>query len=234
MILKKVIAHRGIPEFSHENTISSFEKAISFGADIIEFDIRRTADGMLIAFHDPFIMNLDKAILIKDLTFDNLQKIANSQHFIVPSVKEIFKTFANKTGFDIEFKEEECEEETLAIAAGFKCQDFCIVTSFIESIIQKVQVRWPHLPAGLLIGEADNLQKRNLSTYSMLCPSKDVFLANRDFFAGWKRSGSNIAVWTVDDASHLNLLLKDSLINEVITNRCDRALKLQCQILHDF
>lgn len=127
---KKVIAHRGITNFSHENTIRSFQNAVSFGADMIEFDIRRTADGILVAFHDPFIMYLDKAVLIKDLTFDNLQRIANSLNFIVPSVNDIFKT--------------------------------------------------------------------------------------------------------VDDKTLLNILLKDSLINGVITNRCDRALKLQSQVLQDF
>ena len=233
MISKKIIAHRGVPALSHENTISSFETAMKFGADMIEFDIRRTADGVLVAFHDPFIFHLFSNVLLKDITFSDLQRIASNQNFTVPSLKDIFDKFAGKIGFDIEFKEEGCAEETLSMISDYKCEDKCIITSFNESIIKHIQTIWPHLQTGLLIGDNEIIQKCDMSTYSMLCPSKEFFLSNRDFFTDWKHSDRYIAVWTVDCISLLKQLLKDSLIDGIITNRCDRALKLQNQLLQN-
>ena len=41
-----------------ENTLSAFEAAVSCGADIVETDIRRTADGEMVLFHDPSPLRL--------------------------------------------------------------------------------------------------------------------------------------------------------------------------------
>ena len=47
-----VAAHRGVAAGAAENTIEAFTNAIAIGADMIEFDVRMTRDGELIAFHD--------------------------------------------------------------------------------------------------------------------------------------------------------------------------------------
>jgi glycerophosphoryl diester phosphodiesterase len=224
---KKIIAHRGIPVFSHENTIESFERAIDFNADMIEFDIRRTADGVLIIFHDPFITNNGSNILLRDLSFSELQSIANQNGFKIPSVKDLFETFADRTGFDIEFKEEGCEEETLYYVQKHDCADNCIITSFNEAVIRKVQEKCPKIQAGLLIENSEKLCGKNLSSLSIVCPHKELFLKNRSFFTEWKTAEKHIAVWTVDEQSQLELFFDDPLIDYIITNRCDKALELQ-------
>ena len=47
-----VIGHRGAPEIEPENTVASFHAAARIGADGVEFDVRRTADGRLVVHHD--------------------------------------------------------------------------------------------------------------------------------------------------------------------------------------
>lgn len=47
-----VIGHRGAAWYAPENTIESFRHALSQGADAIEFDVRRSADGEAMVFHD--------------------------------------------------------------------------------------------------------------------------------------------------------------------------------------
>jgi glycerophosphoryl diester phosphodiesterase len=47
-----VIAHRGASRVERGNTVAAFEKAVEQGSDGIELDVRRTADGALIAHHD--------------------------------------------------------------------------------------------------------------------------------------------------------------------------------------
>lgn len=47
-----VIAHRGAAAERPENTLPAFDLAIELGADGLELDVRRTADGTLIVLHD--------------------------------------------------------------------------------------------------------------------------------------------------------------------------------------
>ncbi|MEM1610403.1 MAG: glycerophosphodiester phosphodiesterase [Sulfolobales archaeon] len=50
-----IIAHRGYPAKYRENTIASFLAAKELGADMMEIDVRVSADGSLVAIHDPDI-----------------------------------------------------------------------------------------------------------------------------------------------------------------------------------
>lgn len=47
-----VIGHRGDPAQAPEETLPSFQAAIDDGADVLEFDIRWTEDGAMVAMHD--------------------------------------------------------------------------------------------------------------------------------------------------------------------------------------
>lgn len=47
-----VIGHRGAPLVAGENTVASFRAARALGADGVELDVRRTADGALAVVHD--------------------------------------------------------------------------------------------------------------------------------------------------------------------------------------
>ena len=74
------IGHRGAPLLAHENTLSSFKKAIEAGVDGIELDVQQSSDGKLVVFHDWDLSNLtgsDKkieslsSIDISNITFPN-------------------------------------------------------------------------------------------------------------------------------------------------------------------
>ena len=47
-----VIAHRGASRLAHENTVAAFRMAVAVGAQGIELDARRTADGIVVVHHD--------------------------------------------------------------------------------------------------------------------------------------------------------------------------------------
>src|SRR4051794_10674132 len=47
-----VLGHRGAPVEAPENTIAAFVAAGRLGADGVELDVRRTADGALVVRHD--------------------------------------------------------------------------------------------------------------------------------------------------------------------------------------
>ncbi len=47
-----VTAHRGWSGRYPENTLCAFREAVGIGADVVEFDVRGTADGELVVIHD--------------------------------------------------------------------------------------------------------------------------------------------------------------------------------------
>lgn len=51
----KVIGHRGAKGLAPENTAKGLKKALEYGVDGVEFDLRVTKDGVPILNHDPYI-----------------------------------------------------------------------------------------------------------------------------------------------------------------------------------
>ena len=49
----RVYAHRGASRELRENTMPAFRRALELGADALETDVHATADGVLVASHDP-------------------------------------------------------------------------------------------------------------------------------------------------------------------------------------
>ena len=50
--MTQVIAHRGASGLEPENTVAAFRRAVALGADGVELDVRRSADGVLVVHHD--------------------------------------------------------------------------------------------------------------------------------------------------------------------------------------
>lgn len=56
-ILKQaiIVSHRGACLVAPENTFASLEKAIEFGSEVVEFDVRPSADGVFYVMHDALV-----------------------------------------------------------------------------------------------------------------------------------------------------------------------------------
>nr|HML46817.1 glycerophosphodiester phosphodiesterase family protein [Clostridia bacterium] len=51
-VFPRLVAHRGLPESCPENSLPGLAAAMACGAAELEFDVRRTADGVLVLCHD--------------------------------------------------------------------------------------------------------------------------------------------------------------------------------------
>lgn len=69
-----VIAHRGCWQTTSENSIAAIEACVAGGIDIVELDVRRTADGVLILMHDETVDRMTNGRgRVEDLTLAEIQ-----------------------------------------------------------------------------------------------------------------------------------------------------------------
>jgi len=83
------IAHRGEPVGHIENTMPSFQAAVTAGADMIEVDVRLTSDGIPVLLHDASlqrIWGLSREVV--DLTADELTTVRGPDGSGVPTLAE--------------------------------------------------------------------------------------------------------------------------------------------------
>ena len=70
------LAHRGDWSEAPENTVAAFRAAERDGADMIELDIRRTADGAVVVVHDPTLERVwGSPLAVADATLAELAQI---------------------------------------------------------------------------------------------------------------------------------------------------------------
>lgn len=229
---KLIIGHRGAPGYAKENTIASFEKAMTLGADMIEFDVRRTRDHVLIVYHDDSIQDRP----IKDLTYEEVSQIGRNQGFDIPTVEEVLKWSCGKIKLDVELKEEGYEKGIVALLSRYLEKDQFIITSFNDPSLRIIKDNDPDIKVGLLLGKSKG---PFLSGISELFPIKRCNKAKADVLAAhWKllrfgfldraeRNNKPVFVWTVNDEGMIWTLLHDRRVHAIVTDRPDRAVSLR-------
>ncbi len=99
-----LIAHRGAHDKKErfvENTEAAFANALALGCWGIEFDVRATADNVLVVNHDPCLSRLwGKDAAINSLDFKSLRQMAPE----IPSLSEIIERYGRRMHLFIELK----------------------------------------------------------------------------------------------------------------------------------
>lgn len=203
-----VAAHRGASSLAPENTIEAFEKAIEVGADMVEFDVRSTRDGLLVAFHDA----------VAEWTHAEL---CDRLPFAPPLLTEVVETCAGRIALDVELKEHGHEDEVLRVVSG----DF-VVTSFLDEVVAAVKQRRPDVRAGLLLGAETPLDARAVRERRRACGA-DFLAPNVALLDAGLDAGEGAVVWTVNDVPRLERYLAAGSVAVVITDEPVLALSLR-------
>jgi glycerophosphoryl diester phosphodiesterase len=223
-----VVAHRGASAGAVDNSLDAFEQAIAIGADLIEFDVRRTRDDQLIAFHDGAVGGRPVAALTR-------AEIGETVGHIPPLLDEVLELTRGRIGLDVELKEDGYVERVLATLDGV---DGVVVTSFLDDVVAEVKRIAPAVRAGLLVGVGRTRQvvRTRLSELSPVpraraCGADLVAMHHALASLGALRrtadAGLPVFVWTVNDEALLRRFLADPRIEAVITDVPARALHLR-------
>jgi glycerophosphoryl diester phosphodiesterase len=229
-----IIAHRGASTIAKENTIESFKRAADLGADMIEFDVRRTKDQALIVHHDELMQG--KAV--KELAYDEISKIAAGQGFSIPTFEEVLKHTSGKIKLDVEIKEEGYEKEVVDLLSKYSKKEEFVITSFYDSCIKRIKDDHPNIKAGLILGisKPEHPIRTRISEFF---PAKRCRESKADFLVShWRllrigfldraeRENRPVFVWTVNDQRKIWEMLHDERIDGIITDRLDLALLLR-------
>ncbi len=170
-------AHRGLHDSKYaENSLSAFARAVDAGFGI-ELDVRLSADGELVVFHDDTLERVcGDGRRVIDLTADELSKISLcGTPDTVPTFKQVLSLVNGKVPLLVEIKEGSGDSSvTEATVKMLKTYDGkYIVESFNPYSVKGAKLGLGKIPCGILAtasyGESDKQYKlRNFALTNLL------------------------------------------------------------------
>ncbi len=237
-----VIAHRGLHDNQtiFENTAASMKAAVAAGADVIETDVHRTRDGVLVIHHDPVVRG-------KKIEDYNHSELVGPDGYHLPRLEEIID-IANtgNVGLAVELKGKGYEKQVVDLLSSRLANDRFEVTSFNTSSIKAVEQYRPSTRTGLLSPRIFPwLRESFIFPFAaeildpLQLPLRRAAKAGADYIAvdrrqlserlleGAQRRGIDVDVWTLNEESDLVGSLSNSRIRGVITDRPQEALTIR-------
>jgi len=200
-----VIGHRGASATHPENTIEAFQAAIDQGAGGIELDVRRTADDILVVFHDA---ELPSGRRLRETTLEQLPKQ-------IPTLAEALEV-STDLWVNIEIKNlpEDPDYDaknaiSLAVAGLVSAHEAVhrvVISSFNIDSVRRIGAEDRSIPLGWIVwgGQADpaSLVARAVGA-EMTSIHPQEMLVDRSFVARAHDEGLVIYPWTVNDPNRI-------------------------------
>jgi glycerophosphoryl diester phosphodiesterase len=221
MTVPAVHAHRGSPDPATgvgENTLEAFLRARRLGADGVELDVRRTADGALAVHHDP---EIDGVGAVHQLSSDQLPASVPLLGAALQACEGLevnieLKNLPTEPGFD---PEERMARDVAHLVVSAGRAGSVVVSSFWPGSLDAVRQHHPELSTGLLVTSwsdpADGVAEALRHGCRALHPHASS--VGRTLVADARRAGLSLAVWTVNDRAQVEALA-DLGVDTVITD----------------
>jgi glycerophosphoryl diester phosphodiesterase len=125
------VGHRGAAGHAPENTLIGLKKGIELGVDFVEFDVRRTRDGILVLFHDRTLRSFVPGCKrVCDMDWSSLKTVEVSPGQRIPTLEDALKHINGFAGAIVELKEESIADEVLQVVEGVGFTGPVIYASF--------------------------------------------------------------------------------------------------------
>jgi glycerophosphoryl diester phosphodiesterase len=139
-----ILAHRGYHSDVPRNALAAFERAVAAGLDGIETDVRVSADGVPILFHD---RRAPDGTPISLLTHADLERIVG---YSVPRLEDAVTTWGDEILWNLELKTVSSLEPTIALVTRYQSTRRFLVTSFLHPLVLALVDR-TSVEGGLLV-----------------------------------------------------------------------------------
>lgn len=217
----RIIGHRGAKGLAPENTTESFQKALAYKVDEIEFDVRVTKDGVPVVIHDAKVSIDGTTKIVRDQTYKEL-------HALYPSLltlNELLGQLKNTCQLLIEIKPNEPLKPVLdaiaaAIANGQK-ESLLSFASFDYKTLTELRVALPN--AELVVNERwsgvrASRRARKVGTKRLSMNQRWLWSG---FISSMSKGGYQLGAYPLNDAAKARRWAKYGLA-AVITDYPDR------------
>lgn len=230
----KIIAHRTIWNGSPENSLISFENILNQNAHGVEFDIRMSADGVLVVFHNPAINGYDIAktnssVLLK-------QKINSNEY--LPTFEDFVSTYKQlgnehvRLYLDVKNIDNNDEYNRKMIKLILECmkkyevsEDNIICFWDFKMLDYLREYSSPYKTAYISYsnGHIDKLIDKKIDYYSMFYESFQILSQEKKVKI--KNANLKVALWTVDDIEKIKGFSNEG-VDAVITDVPDELMEI--------
>ena len=217
----RIISHRGkIDLSSPENDLRGIQEAIDLGVGMVEFDVRKTSDEVLVCHHDGKV----NGVSVSSLSYESLRN--SNEHLC--RLEEVLSLCKGKVGVNLEIKEEGFEARVVDLLIDNFSYDNIYVTSFIPSVIRSVKCQDLKIVSGLLLGDAMSYQVFYRIVKEAIS-MEDFYYSKADFISpyykiyemglmrNFQKKGIPIQLWTVNELKLLKDLI-NSDIQSIVTD----------------
>jgi glycerophosphoryl diester phosphodiesterase len=220
-------------------TIEVYANALETGAEYVEFDIRRTADGELAAFHDARTSQGDPLAAI------SYSRLCGQAGYPVPRVAEVMAAIAGKATGHLDLKDTGGEDKAVEMALDILGPGNFVVTTLEDQSVAAIKARFPSVRVALSLGrDLDEVprSRRAATRLSELRPMRRLRACRADWVAVHRRlaaagvlaqchrAGIKAMVWTVDEDAEMRRWLADQRVTVLITNRPADAVALRASL----
>jgi glycerophosphoryl diester phosphodiesterase len=248
-----VMAHRGGKGLWPENTLYAFDQAVALGVDVLEMDIQRTADGVLVVLHDDTVdrttngtgpvdaLSLEEVKALDagyDWTPDDGRTYPyRGQGIHVPTVEEVFAAYPDML-MNIEIKP---DEPSLAMPLCQLIRDYgmvdrVLIASFHAGAIRAFRQACPEVATTaaeseviplFVLGKVFLEGVYGPRAEAVQVPEHRVGLRvlTPRFVDAAHRRGLLVHAWTINDADDMRRLL-DLGLDGIITDHPERLMEV--------
>lgn len=214
-VIPPVIGHRGAALHGPENTIAGIEEAARRGARMVEIDVRLTADGQPVIFHDDVLdRTTNGAGPIDAALFDEVRHLDAGMRFgpgwegeRIPTLEEVIAATASLSlDLNIEIKslpERAGETARVALARAAElwpsARPVPMISSFHQEALVEACRLVPDWPRGLLLGKDETGWQTRAGQIGAYSLNIDHTPQTRESIAGFLGFGRPVLCYTVND-----------------------------------
>jgi glycerophosphoryl diester phosphodiesterase len=241
-----LIAHRGSSGNAPENTLAAFRQAVKDGADMIELDVRLSADGVPVVLHDRRL-NRTTGVRgnVRRWTAMDLEALNAGARFgnrfsreCIPRLATVLRMLPPEIGVNVEVKTDGdrrrsglMRERLAELLRSFPGKRSVLVSSFDHGFLRRFHELLPEIPTGVLYSPVRDVGRSPLRLTRRA--GGTIFICSRaQVRKVWIRQAHGadirVLVYGVETVRQM-LSLKDRGIDGVITDypaRLRRALHL--------
>ena len=227
-----VLGHRGAAAQAPENTLPALELALRLGADGVEVDVQRSADGVLVLVHDTdWLRTAGVARRVRELPWAEVCRLDAGAWFgprfrgvAPPRLEAALESLPDGTFVDLEIKSPEDDPglgaAVLAAARPHAERLRFLVTSFDRHCLEALLPRATGIALGLL-SQALPEPGGPLQHQALWAPA---LLEKPEHVERVHRAGGQVFAWTVDDVE-VARRLQEVGVEGIITNEPEKIRK---------